>query len=212
MSDALALKSIFAYRKLAIDVGGGLTGQGDLRGPVVDFTSSQGYSIQQVTPIAAFDTSPKKARQQSEEIQAAGYSGPLASLFDGIEAGVFGDTPSLVLQTGAAGFELDQIDHALGSPPNTVCLASSMENGPHYQLVYEEAMAYMIPSQLGSANPQLRSDIAYLEYPGGGEVFSVGSISFCGSLSYNKYENAVSRLTENVLTRFNRPSMLRRRV
>lgn len=79
-----------------------------------------------------------------------------------------------------------------------------MENGPHYQFVYEEAMAYMIPSQPGSEHPQLRSDIAYLEYTGGGEVFSVGSISFCGSLSYNKYENAVSRLTENVLTRFNR--------
>lgn len=138
----------------------------------------------------------------------ASYSGPLANLFDGIEGDVFGDTPSLVLQKGAAGFELDRIDYTLGSPPNTVCLASSMENGPYYQLVYEEAMAYMLPSQLGSKNPQLRSDIAYLEYPGGGEVFSVGSISFCGSLSFNDYDNPISRLTENVLTRFNKSKHL----
>jgi N,N-dimethylformamidase len=41
-----------------------------------------------------------------------------------------------------------------------------------------------------------------LESPGGGAVFSVGSISWCGSLSHNNYENGISRITENVLRRF----------
>ena len=36
----------------------------------------------------------------------------------------------------------------------------------------------------------------------GGAVFSVGSISWCGSLSHNGYANDVSRITANVLRRF----------
>jgi hypothetical protein len=38
--------------------------------------------------------------------------------------------------------------------------------------------------------------------PEGGAVFSVGSISWCGSLPINAFENNVSRITENVLRRF----------
>jgi N,N-dimethylformamidase len=30
----------------------------------------------------------------------------------------------------------------------------------------------------------------------------VGSITFCGSLSYNRYDNNVSRILRNVLDRF----------
>ena len=35
-----------------------------------------------------------------------------------------------------------------------------------------------------------------------GAVFSVGSITYCGSLPHNKFDNDVSRLTFNVLNRF----------
>ena len=41
-----------------------------------------------------------------------------------------------------------------------------------------------------------------LQAPSGGAVFSVGSISWCGSLSHNKYDNSISQITENVLRRF----------
>lgn len=133
----------------------------------------------------------------------ASYSGIGATFFDGIDGEVIGNTPSLVLEEGAAGFEVDRIDHALGSPPNIIALASSFDHGDHYQLAYEEALASMIPAQLGSDNPKMHADIAYLEYPGGGAVFSTGSISYCGSLSYNDYANDISRLTENVLRHFN---------
>ena len=33
-------------------------------------------------------------------------------------------------------------------------------------------------------------------------MFSTGSITFCGSLSYNNYDNNISRILENVLRRF----------
>jgi N,N-dimethylformamidase len=41
-----------------------------------------------------------------------------------------------------------------------------------------------------------------LRAPSGGAVFSVGSISWSGSLSHNRYDNDVSRITENVLRNF----------
>jgi N,N-dimethylformamidase len=44
--------------------------------------------------------------------------------------------------------------------------------------------------------------MTYAELPGGGAVFAVGSITFCGSLSHNRYHNNVSRILRNVLDRF----------
>jgi hypothetical protein len=42
----------------------------------------------------------------------------------------------------------------------------------------------------------------YFETVAGGAVLSTGSITFCGSLSRNNYDNKISRLLENVLRRF----------
>jgi N,N-dimethylformamidase len=44
--------------------------------------------------------------------------------------------------------------------------------------------------------------MTFFETPGGGAVFSVGSIAWLGSLSWNTFDNNVARVTENVLTRF----------
>ena len=44
--------------------------------------------------------------------------------------------------------------------------------------------------------------MVYLEYPNGGAVFSVGSISYCSTLSYAGYDNDISRITQNVLRTF----------
>jgi N,N-dimethylformamidase len=44
--------------------------------------------------------------------------------------------------------------------------------------------------------------MVYFETPNDGAVFSVGSISWSGSLSHNHYDNNVSRVTENVLRQF----------
>ena len=44
--------------------------------------------------------------------------------------------------------------------------------------------------------------MTYFETPNGGAVFATGSITWCYGLSHNGYDNNVSRVTENVLTRF----------
>jgi len=48
----------------------------------------------------------------------------------------------------------------------------------------------------------IRAEIVYFETESDGAVFSVGSITFCGSLSHNCYDNPVSRMLGNVLARF----------
>ena len=48
----------------------------------------------------------------------------------------------------------------------------------------------------------IRAEIVYFETRNGGAVFSMGSITFCGSLSHNGYANPISTMLHNVLTRF----------
>jgi len=47
----------------------------------------------------------------------------------------------------------------------------------------------------------IRAEMIYFETPSGGSVFSVGSITFCGSLSHNAYRNDISTLLRNYLSR-----------
>jgi N,N-dimethylformamidase len=56
----------------------------------------------------------------------------------------------------------------------------------------------------GAQDPDVRADMTYLETPGGGSVFSVGSIAWTASLSHAGYANNVARLTRNVLREFTR--------
>ena len=48
----------------------------------------------------------------------------------------------------------------------------------------------------------MRADMVYFERPSGGAVFSVGSITFCGSLSHNRYDNNISRILATSCDRF----------
>ena len=48
----------------------------------------------------------------------------------------------------------------------------------------------------------IRAEIVYFDTLADGAVFSTGSITFCGALSYNSYDNNISRMLENVLHRF----------
>ena len=104
---------------------------------------------------------------------------------------------------GAAGDELDRVDHALGSPPHTLLLASSSGHGRVTMPViedYPEISVITIPR----AAVNVRADMAYLETGNNGAVFSASAISWCGSLAWNDYDNNVSRITENVVRRFMR--------
>ena len=125
-----------------------------------------------------------------------------AFIFEGIGPDeLIGDFDSLVFEHGAAGFEIDRFDLAMGSPAHALLLASSSGHSDSYQCALEDLYDLSGPL-LGSKSPLIRSDMVYFEGPQGGAMFSVGSISWCGSLSYNDYDNNVSRLTDNVLRRF----------
>jgi len=104
---------------------------------------------------------------------------------------------------GAAGFELDRLDHRLGSPLNAVVLASSEgHDRKNFVVVHEERLAFTttIPGQ--TLEQLIHADMVYIDKPKGGAIFSVGSITYCGSLPVDNFDNDVSRLTFNVLNRF----------
>jgi N,N-dimethylformamidase len=107
---------------------------------------------------------------------------------------------------GAAGFELDRVDKRLGSPENAVVIAASENHPPEapWMLVPEEQLTHIttIPGETHKA--LIRADMTWFDCPGGGEVFSVGSITFCGSLPVNHFDNDISRILDNVLKRFSR--------
>jgi N,N-dimethylformamidase len=124
-------------------------------------------------------------------------------IFEGVgKDELIGNFPSLVLSFGAAGSELDRADFALGTPAHTLVLASSFGHSDEYCHVVEQINTSNWQEPGGTANPLVRADMVYLEYPNGGGVFSTSSIAWCGSLSFNNYNNNVSRITENVLRRF----------
>jgi N,N-dimethylformamidase len=126
-----------------------------------------------------------------------------AWIFEGIGRDeLIGEHPSLVLEVGAAGSELDRADFSLGTPPHTLVLASSSGHSDAYQHVVEQINTSNSARPGGTENPLVRADMVFLEYPNGGAVFSSSAIAWCGSLSYNNYANNVSRITENVLRRF----------
>ena len=126
---------------------------------------------------------------------------PRASfIFEGVgEDEVIGDFG--LVQGGAGGFEVDRADAALGTPPHALVTASAQGFSDAYQHVVEEVLS-SDSQQGGTVNPLVKGDLVFFEGPKGGAVFSVGSISWCGSLSHNDYDNNVSRVTGNVLTRF----------
>jgi N,N-dimethylformamidase len=124
-----------------------------------------------------------------------------AFIFAGVEGDTIGDFPSLMLRHGAAGYEIDRADFALGTPPHALILATATGFSDSYQHVVEEILS-TDGERGGTASPLVRADIVYFEGPRGGAVFSVGSIAWCGALSYNGGDNDISRITENVLRRF----------
>ena len=124
-----------------------------------------------------------------------------AWVFEGVKEELFGGFG--YSGGGAAGFELDRLDHRLGSPLNAVVLASSEgHDRRNFVVVHEERLGFDTTINGQTLEQLIRADMTYIEKPAGGAVFSVGSISYCGSLPHNKYDNDVSRLTFNVLNRF----------
>ncbi|MDP1750368.1 MAG: N,N-dimethylformamidase, partial [Reyranella sp.] len=124
-----------------------------------------------------------------------------AWVFEGVKDELFGGYG--LSGGGAAGFELDRLDYRLGSPLNAVVLASSEgHDRKNFVVVHEERLGFDTTITGETLEELIRADMTYIEKPAGGAVFSVGSITYCGSLPHNKFDNDVSRLTFNVLNRF----------
>ncbi len=106
---------------------------------------------------------------------------------------------------GAAGLELDRYDLELGTPNRAYLLAHSEGHNDIFVSVTEEstfnARGYT-QGGTGDNNPWTRADIVYYKTPNDGAVFSVGSMSWCGSLQHNDYKNNVSQIMQNVLNGF----------
>jgi len=123
-----------------------------------------------------------------------------AWIFDGIgrdeKIGDFG-----TVLGGAAGSEIDSADHEAGTPPHALIIAEATEFGVDLHWVKEE-FQHSHSAVNGENCPHVRCDMVFYETPNGGAVFSTSSIAFAGSLAHNNYTNNVSRLLENVVTRF----------
>ena len=126
----------------------------------------------------------------------ASYDPQASWIFSGVsrerDIGAFG-----LVMDGAAGDELDRADPFLGTPDDAIIVASS-DVLPYYCVSLEDNRAFRGGRPVGQA----RADMVLLRGRNGGAVFSVGSISWCGSLSHNGYDNDVSTITENVLRAF----------
>ena len=118
-------------------------------------------------------------------------------VFDGVDEEIIGDFG--LCGGGAAGFELDRHDPRLGSPKDAVILARSEGHGKDFILVPEEQLTHITNWPGEPLNDLLRADMIYFELPKGGAVFSVGSITFCGSLLEKDCDNSVSQILRNVV-------------
>jgi len=141
--------------------------------------------------------------------QPASFDSRVSFIFQGIGPDeLIGDFPSLSLEYGAAGWETDRYDLALGTPNHALLLAtaSTATGLPTCKgapcVAYTHVVEEINTENAGPVDALVKADMVYFEYPNGGAVFSSSSISWDGGLSYNNYTNTVSRVTENVLRRF----------
>ena len=132
----------------------------------------------------------------------AGADDPRAAfIFEGVPETVLGDFGCML--GGAAGVEIDRLDPARGSPPHALIVAASGGHTNVYEAFDETPPADPLAPP---ALEPVRADMVFYEMPGGGAVFSVGSIAYAGALAHRGYDNPVARLTGNVLRRFRDPT------
>lgn len=136
---------------------------------------------------------------------AESYDPDVSWLFNGITGETFGDYG--LSGGGAAGFELDQVVPELGSPGYLKIVGVSENHGPSFKLVPEEILTWTIAASIPRKYEGVHAHMAVGLAEQGGGLFAVGSITFLGSLSHNRYDNDVSRVMQNCLQYFlSRPS------
>ena len=121
-------------------------------------------------------------------------------VFDGINDDLLGDFG--FSGHGAAGFELDRRDEKLDEGEDITILAQSYDEDNRFILVPEEMLTHLTNLSGSPEADVKRADMVYFKTHTGGQVFAAGSITFCGSLPWNNYENNVSKLLRNVVRKF----------
>jgi N,N-dimethylformamidase len=69
-------------------------------------------------------------------------------------------------------------------------------------MVPEELLTHVTTVTRERPQALIRAGIVYFNTAAGGAVFSVGSITFCVTLSHNNHQSNISRMLENVPRRF----------
>ena len=121
-------------------------------------------------------------------------------VFEGVAGEVFGGAG--LSGGGAAGFELDRADPRLGTPLNAVILARSEGHQAHFVAVPEELLSHVNTVTGERPEDLVRAELVLFETQNGGAVFATGSITWCGGLPVDGYDNDVAAITGNVLRRF----------
>jgi N,N-dimethylformamidase len=127
----------------------------------------------------------------------------VAFMVEGLEGKAVPDAPlgdSGFMGGGAAGFELDSADVARGTPPHALVVAKGVVIHPDYSWVNEDMLTITHPRKREEWSC---ADIVFFETAAGGAVFSVGSMTYVGSLASDP---VLARLTANVLARFRDPA------
>ena len=127
--------------------------------------------------------------------------GFMAAGLDAAPGEQFGDAG--YMGGGAAGFELDSADFRLGTPPHALVVAKGVVIHPDYGPVNEDMLVIRHPRKQEDWSC---ADMVFFETPASGAVFSVGSMTYAGSLPVANGETMLGRLTANVVRRFLDPA------
>src|ERR1700760_4160019 len=97
---------------------------------------------------------------------------------------------------GAAGFEPDSINPRSRTPPPALGVAKGIVIHPDYGWVNEDMLVHHhpLPQEDWSC-----ADMTFFETASGGAVFSVGSMTYAGSLMVDSGNSLLGKLTANVV-------------
>jgi N,N-dimethylformamidase len=118
-------------------------------------------------------------------------------LFDGVSER-FGHTG--IVLGAAAGYEVDAVNHHLGSPEDIIVVARASGFADTY--VDDRGRWF----EGGEAERQVhrRADMTLWRHSSGGSVFSASSVAFLGALPGDEEANDIGRLTLNLLQHFSK--------
>ena len=129
----------------------------------------------------------------------AGHDPRYAFVFDGVQGEEVGNQGTIL--GGAAAYEMDRADGALGTPDDAVVIATAHGFSELYFPVIEDFKTSN-PEMADPGSAQVRADMVLVPRAHGGAVFSVGSAAWCGSVTAGGDANGAATVTENVLRRF----------